>query len=360
MDKTLTKGHYDVTYAKDYSTMVITGKEGRVFFFVFQKLDRVYKSHEIPKYTKADADAFAEEHLSVGIKPGVTFGDIWEKRVSYTLVPTEEAEYKKWTWGSVTCIGDGIHKITPNAGSGGNASIESAAAVANVLKELVDGNKSIHPTLEDVAKSLRKFQESREVRMAAIAKMANGLTRIQALKGLKDRIMARFVIPNLGDHLVDMQSDTYIGAVRLNYLPTPPRSLNTLMPFNPEQGLSKEESKIKRFALALPFLGIAYLAYVHIQQKSFHDILPTLADAVQNGTIQWDTGSVPIRESFYGVKAVDDLWRPITVAFAPSSFGYDPVSWWQMFSFLSDVGVVYAIWTVESARRANALTFMEL
>jgi hypothetical protein len=51
-----------------------------------------------------------------------------------------------------------------------------------------------------------------------------------------------------------------IGAVKLDYLPLPDRSLRGTMPFNPSQGLSHGESKLMRAAKAVPFFGVAILA----------------------------------------------------------------------------------------------------
>lgn len=108
----LHKGNYDVTYMKDRSTMVITGKENTVYWFIFKKLDRVYHVGEIPRYTKEDAANFAEQNLDINIEkePKVTFGDIWRNRKCYTLVATEEASFNTWTFARFVCLGDAVHK----------------------------------------------------------------------------------------------------------------------------------------------------------------------------------------------------------------------------------------------------------
>lgn len=106
-------GRYDVTFTKDFSTMAITGKNARVFWFLFKRMDKVYSSDNIPKFTKEDAEAFGERHSNTNLMPGgsVTFGEVWKNRTSYTLVATEEAQYKHWTWGRFACLGDSIHKM---------------------------------------------------------------------------------------------------------------------------------------------------------------------------------------------------------------------------------------------------------
>jgi 2-polyprenyl-6-methoxyphenol hydroxylase-like FAD-dependent oxidoreductase len=91
---------------------------------LLEKLPNVYRVPNIPHYTKEEADAFASHHLDRHITPNVNFGHIWKSRKSYTLVPLEEGQLKRWTWGRIVCVGDCVHKMTPNMGAGGNAAIE--------------------------------------------------------------------------------------------------------------------------------------------------------------------------------------------------------------------------------------------
>lgn len=58
----------------------------------------------------------------------------------------------------------------------------------------------------------------------------------------------------------------------------------------------------------------------------------------------------------FHIEFLDEICRGITPTFAPSTFGYDPIAWWQMFSFLMDLGPVYTVWMLESCRPGNAWT----
>ena len=79
-----------------------------------------------------------------------------------------------------------------------------------------------------------------------------------------------------------------------------------------------------------------------------------------SGVIQWDGGKVNIIDHFYNVEVLDTIWRGGVVTFSPSTLGFDSLAWWQFFSFLVDVGPVYAIWILESYRSTNAWTPMYL
>lgn len=157
------------------------------------------KAHELPRYTNEDAEAFARSIEKFQITTEVTFGDLWKNRNTYTLVPTEEAQLKRWSWGRIACVGDCVHKMTPNLGAGGNAAMETAAALANQLKKMVDAAEKGQPSYETIQAHLGNYQKLRDVRLTAVLKAANSLTRMHALATLKDKILAFWVLPNAGD-----------------------------------------------------------------------------------------------------------------------------------------------------------------
>jgi 2-polyprenyl-6-methoxyphenol hydroxylase-like FAD-dependent oxidoreductase len=193
------------------STMVICSKDYRLYWFYFEKYPKKLAWNEIPRYSSQDAEDFAASNADAFILPRgeVKFSDIWKAKTSAALVALEEAEFKTWTWGRIACIGDGIHKMTPNFGQGGNAAIESATTVANnlhlLLKSVPLGQK---PALEQVTACLKAYQAKRMIRMATIQKTAAVVTRLHALDSFFHRFAVRFIIPRAGDYLADMLCDT--------------------------------------------------------------------------------------------------------------------------------------------------------
>src|SRR5436305_900325 len=95
---------------------------------------------------------------------------------------------KQWSWGRMACLGDTVHKMTPNLGAGGNAAIETAAALANELKKMVDSAEKGKPSFDTIKTHLGNYQKVREQRITAICEAANGLTRVHALKTWKDKM----------------------------------------------------------------------------------------------------------------------------------------------------------------------------
>ena len=68
-------------------------------------------------------------------------------------------------------------------------------------------------------------------------------------------------------------------------------------------------------------------------------------------------GHLKTYENFYGVEFVDSRIRGLAACFASFQF-VDVVSSWQSFTFLTDVGIAYAILLIEAARTANYMTFV--
>ncbi|KAH8589959.1 hypothetical protein B0O99DRAFT_722629 [Bisporella sp. PMI_857] len=92
---------------------------------------------------------------------------------------------------------------------------------------------------------------------------------------------------------------------------------------------------------------------------SCHDIEKMAAHQqpfLQSRKVEWLGELISILSSFYYVEFLDDLWRGTTASFSPSTLGYDNMSSWQMFTFLNDLGPLYAIWILESCRVGNTYT----
>ncbi len=112
-------------------------------------------------------------------------------------------------------------------------------------------------------------------------------------------------------------------------------------------------ARVRRGIAASPFLVIAYLCITLMDPNKMEAHWTPFLDA---GKIEWDGGSVPILDTFYHNKFMDDTWRPFTVVFAPSALGFDPVGWWLGLSFLNSLAPVYAIWMLESHKPSNKNT----
>lgn len=359
----LEPGDFVTCYNRGYCVATIVDEGGKVYWFAQERLPRLYRIHEIPRYTDDDARDFVARHSDIVIvkgPDGLTLGDLWEKTASFRLVAIEEGKFKLWHWGRIVCVGDSIHKSTPNLGVGANAAIESAAALANGIKRLIDRSHATDgslPTKQDVEAMLAEYRETRVVRADADVDSSAFLARSHNLQGLGRRLFVRFIMPHTTEFVPELMGNAMIGAVKLDYLPLPMASLTGTKPFNPTQGNGKEESRLRRVLFALPLLVLSFVAFWVMNPNPAG---PWAAAQRDSGVFELPSGdSVPILRSFYRLPSFDDFIALVNTFFFPSIYGTDPVSRRQVFSFLTDGTVLLTIWIFESTRRANFLTPMQ-
>lgn len=112
-------------------------------------------------------------------------------------------------------------------------------------------------------------------------------------------------------------------------------------------------SKATRILLGLPLLGLAVLCLVAMEPEK---LMAHQRPFLESGVIEFDGKFITILKRFHYFEFLDKVWRGATVTFSPSTLGYDSISSWQMFSFLNDLGPIYAVWFLESCRVGNHFT----
>ncbi|KAL4946754.1 hypothetical protein BDV06DRAFT_229653 [Aspergillus oleicola] len=220
------------TFTEGWSFLESTSKEGRVYWFLFKKLDRKYSASEIPRFDQAIVDQYVEPYLKKPISNIVSFRDIYSRAIAKTLLPLEEACYKHWAIGRLVCVGDSVHKMTPNLGQGGNSAIESAASLANSLVSLLESSSDTKPSVTELHACLQTWQEKRRPRAQNIFDQANTLTRLEAVDTFSDKVKAHYLLPYLEDYLTRKMSKTIAGAAKVDYLPEPAKALTCKVPFD--------------------------------------------------------------------------------------------------------------------------------
>lgn len=90
-------------------------------------------------------------------------------------------------------------------------------------------------------------------------------------------------------------------------------------------------------------------------------VLERTGEIMQNGIQDsiGQSGIIKPLHSFYGIEFIDSRLRGLVAFFSSLQFA-DSIANWQAFSFLTDAGIVYAIVLIESARRANVLTWAQV
>ncbi|GCB21301.1 2-heptyl-3-hydroxy-4(1H)-quinolone synthase [Aspergillus awamori] len=305
----LTPGHGHRTFAEGYSILTIIGKEGRVYWFFFNRMDQTHTASQIPRFSQDEIDSHLAPYLQKPITPDVPLAEINRRVIIRTFVSLEEAVYKHWCVDRYVCIGDSAHKMTPNLGQGGNSAIECAASLANSLSILVHGPTKPKRDSRDIHQCMQAWQNIRQKRLDHISQSAYKLTRIEALAGLKEKIIGLYLLPYLSQYLVDQTSATVVGAARIDCLPLPPKSLECTMPYlDDDNSVSKEGNELWKRALSI----VPFVACYAAAQKTM-------------GRLITQTG--PFMLSLFAE---------------------------GMLSFMADIGPIYGIWLLESYRKANS------
>ncbi|KAI8692463.1 FAD-binding-3 domain-containing protein [Fusarium sp. Ph1] len=184
--------------------------------FLFVKLPVPLYGNDIPRYTKDDEAQLAQEHALDQVTTTVQFGHIYEARTSSALTPLHEHVFQQWHFGRIMTIGDAAHKFHPLTGHGGNAAIETAAALVNHLLSKSNLNWSD----SEINAAFSAAQNDRHDRTSWLVADAHEYQQRHALATPLWRVVAR-ILPLFinGDATFHVSGQKYVGASRLDGLP---------------------------------------------------------------------------------------------------------------------------------------------
>ncbi|OJD32110.1 fad binding domain-containing protein [Diplodia corticola] len=202
--------------------LLFDGANGDVFWFLYEKMDRKYTWPDVARFTPQQGEALAAEHVHDVITGEMTFGDVWKARKTFGLLPMEEGVMKNWHWGRIAVLGDAAHKVSVNAGQGGNSAIEDAAACVNALNAAVKASPSRGLSLAEITTALGRYQDARLPRMLKIECLSRDLCRIQGAEGIKHSLFVAVSWLKSAPWM-EMQEDVVRGAVTLDFLPASTR-----------------------------------------------------------------------------------------------------------------------------------------
>ncbi|KAG2413080.1 hypothetical protein HFD88_010639 [Aspergillus terreus] len=206
-----------------FTIMTYQGLGGQVYWFIVQKLDRKFTYPYHPSFSKQDAVNVCERLGNVWLRDTVHFRHVWANRETFAVTPLEEGIVRPWHSGRMVCIGDSIHKMTPNLGQGANLAIEDAAELANFLHAMTNKMGSAKPSRQHLHDILHAYQTKHVKRVSHVCYLSAYLARLHSRQGLIHIIMGRYLPPILKDIPADLISNVVHDAVTLSYLPSPGR-----------------------------------------------------------------------------------------------------------------------------------------
>lgn len=348
---------------KNFCFLIVRCSGGRIGWFFFKKMDKKVYAPNIPRFTQKDAEEMVQPYLDYSITDRVLFREVWENRIVSGLVPIEEYLAERWTWDRIVCVGDAIRKTSPTSGQGGNTAIEDVAELSNALNRLVgNGNGSYQkPDTASIKNCLEKFQKTRYPRAKVADEQSRVILRTDTLDTPLNAFVAKYILPNFPDIMVNLLADLAVGAASLNYLPL--------------GGLAKRgnmyranaDSITARALRASPLLLICLWFFYFSTQFS-----KILADNRATSPQSYEPEAHGLLASPWGYKFPPNslmYWLPLpgvllakletAVEFYASTLT-DELARSRAFAQWFDFNAILGVWMVESRRRGNILSFAQI
>ncbi|KAJ5780716.1 hypothetical protein N7457_005876 [Penicillium paradoxum] len=239
------------------SYMCSPGLDGLIYWIAMFKNDEKTRGNSIPRYTARDRHELAARYADDIIKPGATFGELYQKAIATSLVSLEEGVlscYHK----RIVLVGDSWHKINPLTGQGGNTAISGAACLADELKNLLDRNDK--PNKASIEETFARYRQAREIVTRQLVKGAHVMQQMEALETPLLRFiqlkLIRFVsVKMIANQLIE----AFTSGIPLQHLPLPSRRgtvpIRRQLEVEPE-GRTNIVSKL--WVLLLPLIPMVY------------------------------------------------------------------------------------------------------
>ncbi|KFA45737.1 hypothetical protein S40293_09453 [Stachybotrys chartarum IBT 40293] len=227
-------GEQCITLGYGKSFLIVSGPEGRCYWFLFVKLPETKYGKDIPRYSMEDEAEFVKQYQDLHITEDLTFGQLFSRRLSSTLTPLHEVVYQKWYYKRVVTVGDAAHKPNPIGGQGGNGAMETCAALLNII---VNVKKNRNDSLDglsgqEIESILRQMQQARMQRAKNIVSESRHIQSLFAYENpLLSKLLLEVVSPFQADDLMlDIVGEKCLGTMHIKHLPVPRRS--RLLPFH--------------------------------------------------------------------------------------------------------------------------------
>lgn len=339
---------------KNFCFLIVPCSRGRFGWFIFEKLDKKYYTPNIPRYTEKDAEIMAAKYMDFSITERILFRDVYNHRIASGLAPQEEYLADRWTWNRIVCIGDAIRKTAPTSGQSGNNAMEDCAILTNALHGMLEKNP--RPDTATLERGFLEFQKIRHPRANVFHEESQFILRNECLNTVVDELIAKYLIPNFPDILVNHLADTAIGSSRLNFLPLGGLVKRGSM-YRP-----KAEPMIRRAARAAPIL-LVLVWFVFLSGQVFN----LISDKRSAQSFEGDVAA-----GSWGYKLPSNSlvnWLPLpqllsteleTVVEFYMSMLTNELARARALAFWFDFNAILGIWMVESHRRGNMFSLAQI
>ncbi|KAJ5388990.1 Monooxygenase FAD-binding, partial [Penicillium cataractarum] len=220
----LRSGEHINRYGDKFCVITFHGKGDRVFWFIIQKLDRVYAYPNAPRFSPKDAASLCAKLSDVKLLGDITVGDLWKARQVASMTALEEGMFETWHFNRIVLLGDSTHKMAPNIGQGANTAIEDVAVLSSLLNHVIKNCEGQNPSNHAIEKMLQEYQRLRFGRVKNTCSRAKFGARFHTRDNWLKAWIGRYIFPRL-DRLAESQaSNALTGGGTVDFLPIPERS----------------------------------------------------------------------------------------------------------------------------------------
>ncbi|KAJ6179789.1 hypothetical protein N7519_010250 [Penicillium mononematosum] len=219
----LRSGEHINHYGDKFCVITFHGKDGRVFWFIIQKLDRVYTYPNAPRYSPNDAADLCGKMQNVVIWRDITVGDLWKTKVVASMTALEEGIFKTWSLNRIVILGDSVHKMTPNIGQGANTAIEDVAVLASLINRMIHADDLHKPSESCIETMLQEYKTLRYEPAKSTYQRSRFGARFHTRDNWLKALVGRYVFQYVGGLIENRTVKTLAGGNTIDFLPRPER-----------------------------------------------------------------------------------------------------------------------------------------
>ncbi|KAB2571182.1 FAD binding domain containing protein [Lasiodiplodia theobromae] len=202
-------GTNTIVFKRNHSYLMLGGARGRMSWCLWHRLERrLYLDVDDVRFSKSDELAIAHRYWDDYVAETVTFGELYQSRITSTLTACMEHVFPQWYDGRIIIIGDAAHKLDPTSGQGANAALETAAALADGLRQ---GKFASGPNLSHDLASI--FADVQAKRMGKVKWLLEDSTRQQQLKSMVTRPLEEVALRKIPKLPIERAFEGYINAL---------------------------------------------------------------------------------------------------------------------------------------------------
>lgn len=103
-------------FRKGRNYLCAAGPNGTLYWILMFKNKEKLQGTAIRRYTEQDLDRLLDLARDDIVKPGISFGDIFDRRIRASIVPIEEGILEQCFYKRVVLLGDSWHKVNNISG----------------------------------------------------------------------------------------------------------------------------------------------------------------------------------------------------------------------------------------------------